>query len=425
MSSKFDSFEEGLKNSMDGFEVPYKDGSWEELQARMAPASGSGNASWLLAASIAGILAVGAVAFFSMNDDAALGRGAVKSDLTLNSDSFHSIRMKTEEYLLAQDLSSHFEEVPTIVNEGTVVIPSESTNTPDKADSKEIASEDADDNAIAASSEESEREDEIMLPAMGDKPAMPISISTREGCVGTTVEFLISANHEDSNYLWNFGDGNFSNQPNPSHMYKKAGVYDITLSVTSNKDGVIRTKTMDNLIVINPQPEADFDWEFEDSPIGNPVVFFKNNSKRAEKAEWVIVDEYSTDINPSLQIDQKGKHTIELVVSNEFGCSDRVSKEIEINADYSLMAPSKFSPNNDGIFDTFMPRALMESRKDFVLKVKDGEKVVFETNDASQAWKGQLPDGSQVTPGEVYTWSCVVQSVYGEKYYSGTITITP
>lgn len=444
MSSKFDSFEKGLQESMQGFEVPYKDGSWEELQARMAPGSGSGNANWLIAASIVGAVAVGGVVFATMDDESALGKGAGQSELTLNSDSFNSIRLKTEEYLLSQDLTVEYTDALANVSESNTAEPSsaESNVANQTASTVETSiqgnlatieggtapsntTSDSNDATADVIEEEVVVEDEIVLPAMGDKPAMPISISTREGCVGTQVDFVISANHEDSNYLWNFGDGNFSNSPNPSHVYKKAGTYDITLSVTSSKDGVIRTKTMDNLIVINPQPEANFNWEFEDSPVGSPVVFFNNSSKRAEKAEWIIVDEYSTEINPSMQIDKKGKHTIELVVSNEFGCSDRISKEIEINADYSLMAPTKFSPNDDGVFDTFMPRALMESRKNFVLKVKNGDQVVYETTDASKAWKGQLPDGSKVTPGQVYTWSCVVQSVNGEKYYSGTITITP
>lgn len=33
-------------------------------------------------------------------------------------------------------------------------------------------------------------------------------------------------------YLWNFGDGNFSNLPNPQHVYAATGVYTVTLTVT-------------------------------------------------------------------------------------------------------------------------------------------------------------------------------------------------
>lgn len=124
----------------------------------------------------------------------------------------------------------------------------------------------------------------VEIPAIDGMPAIPISISTREACEGTAVRFSIETEIIDGNYLWNFGDGSFSNNPNPEHTYHKAGHYDVTLSVTSNKDGVIRTKTMDQLILVNPNPEAEFVWEFTGVENGAPVVRFDNKSRRANHA---------------------------------------------------------------------------------------------------------------------------------------------
>ena len=422
MSSKFDAFEKGLRSKMDGFEVPYEDGSWEDLQSRMGSSTSGGNSLWLVAASVIGALLVAGGFYFTNLDEEAYGSKAGKSQLTLANDSFGGIRLKTEEYILAQDIPELISETPSISGDSRPTIDHNNNNAAEMVADATSADEPE---VEAAPIEEETAREEISLPAMGNKPAIPISISAREGCVGTEVEFVISAASMDDNYLWNFGDGNFSNEPNPKHTYNKEGTYDITLSVTSSNDGVIRTKTMDNLIVINPQPEADFDWEFEDTMVGVPNVKFRNLSNKAEKAEWVIADEFSSEINPAKQIDKKGAHAIELVVSNEFGCSDKVTKTIEINADYSLLAPTKFSPNDDGVFDYFMPRGLLDIRREFTLKVMDENQVVFQTSNSNESWNGQLPDGSMVIPGEVYTWSAVVEAKDGAKYYSGTITITP
>jgi PKD repeat protein len=261
------------------------------------------------------------------------------------------------------------------------------------------------------------------LPAVGSMPAIPISISTREGCEGTSVKFNINTSGIDGNYLWNFGDGTFSNESNPSHTYTKAGVYDVTLSVTSNKDGVIRTKTMDQIIVINPNPDADFEWEFVDAVGEIPVVRFHNRSQRANQAQWVIVDSVTEEINPVVPIEARGAHWIELMVSNEFGCANAKKKIISVNEDYALMAPTRFSPNGDGVFDTFMPRALMTGEHRFSFIVYRGDEVIYETEDPSKSWSGVLPDGSMAQPGDSFTWTAVVYKPKGDKFYSGSVAV--
>jgi len=57
-----------------------------------------------------------------------------------------------------------------------------------------------------------------------------------------------------SAWTWNFGDEGASDQPNPTHIYATAGVYTVTLTVTS-PDG-IDTETKSNLITVT----ADATW---------------------------------------------------------------------------------------------------------------------------------------------------------------------
>jgi len=90
------------------------------------------------------------------------------------------------------------------------------------------------------------------------------------------------------------------------------------------------------------------------------------------------------------------------------------------------MAPQKISPNGDGIFDSFMPRALMDGSMDFELTILDGENKIYTTTQATAPWTGTLPDGTMAELNKEYMWIAIVKDRNGfEKYYSGSFEITP
>ena len=49
---------------------------------------------------------------------------------------------------------------------------------------------------------------------------------------------LVFGGYPPYTYLWDFGDGNISNEENPSHLYKNIGSYNITFTVTDNKGNI-------------------------------------------------------------------------------------------------------------------------------------------------------------------------------------------
>ena len=91
------------------------------------------------------------------------------------------------------------------------------------------------------------------------------NISVQEACAGTEVSFALNGMDERASVLWNFGDGGFSQQESPSHIYENAGTYDITVSVRAPGDGTIRTRSVENMIVVRPKPDAEMSWAFEES----------------------------------------------------------------------------------------------------------------------------------------------------------------
>jgi hypothetical protein len=257
-----------------------------------------------------------------------------------------------------------------------------------------------------------------------NKKSLLIEPSVRSACAGAEVNFNAKNSPKNGSYLWNFGDGSFSNQENPAHVYKSAGIFDVSLSVTDPHNGQISTIAMRDLITINPKPEADFEWTYINSPVGEPTAKFVNTSINANTFIWKFSDnKTSTEISPSVIYNAKGKQAVILEVHNSFGCIDEQVKIVQVNADFNLGAESSVSASDI----SFMPEALKKGGNKFKLTVYDGENIVFESNSKTKAWKGESKGGKKAIAGQKFPW---IVLIYGEngtdaRYYSGTVTIVP
>ena len=257
-----------------------------------------------------------------------------------------------------------------------------------------------------------------------NKKSLLIEPSVRSACAGAEVNFNAKNSPKNGSYLWNFGDGSFSNQENPAHVYKSAGIFDVSLSVTDPNNGQISTIAMRDLITINPKPEADFEWTYTNSPVGEPTAKFVNTSINANTFIWKFSDnKTSTELSPSVIYNTKGKQAVILEVHNSFGCIDEQVKIVQVNADFNLGAESSVSASDI----SFMPEALKKGGNKFKLTVYDGENIVFESNSKTKAWKGETKGGKKAIAGQKFPW---IVLIYGEngtdaRYYSGTVTIVP
>ncbi|WP_160037813.1 collagenase [Paenibacillus albilobatus] len=88
-----------------------------------------------------------------------------------------------------------------------------------------------------------------VLPDDASNPTLPPVVDIHgpyEGTAGYALQFnsegTFSHNGTITNYEWNFGDGTTSSLPNPTHVYKKMGTYNISLKVTDS-NGVTEEQT--------------------------------------------------------------------------------------------------------------------------------------------------------------------------------------
>ena len=243
--------------------------------------------------------------------------------------------------------------------------------------------------------------------------SLPFTASSSEACEGVEVSFELSGLDKSLSFLWNFGDGSFSNDPAPRHTFMTPGTYDITLSVRAPSDGVIRTRTIQNMITVLPKPQADFSWAFPEMVHSGKVrVKLQDQTPDATATQWVFEGE--SDNSHWIQLDVPGAYPVNLVASNKHGCLDDARHDIVVGDRHGLEALARFSPDGDGRYDTFLPPVLRETSDLWEMVISDAKgQEVYRTRNVNQPWDGMLPDGTVARNRSKFHWTVRCQAEDG------------
>jgi serine protease len=104
-------------------------------------------------------------------------------------------------------------------------------------------------------------------PESGPKPGPPEPLKaefTAEPTTApdqTTIQFINQSTGNITSWLWDFGDGATSIDPNPSHLYKDARTYTVSLTVNSPDGSDTETKNRFIKLFIPEIPNTDFTRE--------------------------------------------------------------------------------------------------------------------------------------------------------------------
>ena len=154
-------------------------------------------------------------------------------------------------------------------------------------------------------------------------PDVNFGADTLAGCLGLTVNFTDSTvfGAPITGWSWDFGDGNTSNQQNPTHTYNTAGSFDVSLTVT-DLDGCSRTLTFNNYILVT-DPTADFSINDTLTCSGVALNFNNNSNGTGLSYLWDFGDgNTSTANNPSHTYALNGTYDVTLSVVDVNGCTD-------------------------------------------------------------------------------------------------------
>ena len=260
-----------------------------------------------------------------------------------------------------------------------------------------------------------------------DVPTPNFTSSITSGCVPLSVVFNSTNTEQGLSYNWKFGDlgSNYSNNNNPSFVFSKDGVFDVSLTLIT-EGGCESSTTINNMITVFPLPEAKFYTEPTVINMFHPVVDFYNISTNNYYNFWSFGDgDSSLTVNPSHKYNPNtlGDFMVSLITVSANGCMDTVKSHIKIEDVSTIYAPTAFSPDNDGINDVFKISCYGINTDNFIMIIYDrwGE-AIFKTNDLFSGWDGYY--NQKAVESGVYTYLIIYKDFSGIEYTkSGNFTL--
>ena len=264
--------------------------------------------------------------------------------------------------------------------------------------------------------------------------------SPKSGCKPVCVNFQDFSTISSGSIVkwnWNFGDAssgsNTSTTQNPEHCYYKQGLYHVSLTVESDK-GCKDKLQKNDLIEVFSSPVAEFTSNVKEAEIFNPTIqFYDKSSGSPVSWHWdfgvtTITDDTSKILTPKWTYADTGKYNVCLTVKNIIGCSDYICHPITINPYWTFYIPNAFTPNGDGINDSFNGTGYNIIEYQLWIYDRWGN-MIYTTGEtenpaSSKNWDGRANDGQEIAQQDVYVWKVQLRDVFKKRHhYIGTVTI--
>jgi len=414
--NKLDSFENSIKDSYKNYEMPYSPAGWGSLSKTLFKKRLLSSAIFWGAVLVAGAgVFAGGMYFYSVQPTVQVKSNTTASDLQTQDQNTQVQGANTQEQ--KQEVAEN------AINQSNPLLGTNQEINPKENISELFASEDLNGNNAGENSNFDQLISGIESQEKNNDRNLTIIPSIKTACAGAPVEFHAKNYNANGSYLWNFGDGSFSNEANPVHTFKKAGTFDISLSITNPNDGQISTVAMRGLITILPKPNAEFVVEFQPSTSNQAQITLKNTTTSYETFSWQFSNgQSSNEVAPSLFYGLNGRHQIKLDVSNEHGCTDVQNVNVRMNDSQNYKAVYELKAGKT----VFLPKDLIDNNS-FKLIILQDKQPIFETTSLTKAWNGSNKGGLKAQAGQEYTYVLTTynSSKMEYNYFQGKIQIVP
>jgi PKD repeat protein len=167
-----------------------------------------------------------------------------------------------------------------------------------------------------------------------------------------TVSFT-NISEDATSYHWDFGDGNTSNEENPTHVYAQGGSYDVVLTAINDCDSVAYSRQIGTgglpqaaiSIIGMTEGCTPFEVLFEDGSQGNISSW-----------EWTFeggTPSTSTEQNPTVIYNEPGTYDVSLKVTNAVGDNEITRQNVitvheAADGDFTFVIDNTFEVDFDG-----------------------------------------------------------------------------
>jgi gliding motility-associated-like protein len=256
-------------------------------------------------------------------------------------------------------------------------------------------------------------------------PQQNITTDKLSSCVPLCVNLGGQSTNQIISTGWNFGDGNTGSGNTASNCFNHAGHYLISNTYTDNF-GCANTSTL--AVDAWPIPIADFNIS-PTRPVTGENIVFTDATREVNAASWTwyFSDrgnkiEYGSSINR--YFDKEGSYEAVMIVISDHGCRDTVVKPVYVGEEFGIYVPDAFSPNGDGVNDTFFPKGYGITNFEMNIFDRWGERLYTTTN-IENGWDGKYAGrGGEEVKQDVYVWKIKLTDTYGKGHeLAGKVTV--
>jgi gliding motility-associated-like protein len=228
------------------------------------------------------------------------------------------------------------------------------------------------------------------------------SVDVFQGC--SPLEVLFESNfvafQNCQSMVWNLGTENTIQQmASCSFEYRQDGIYTPSLQIT-DLHGCVWSDTLEIPIRVFPNPEASYSIESTRIYLPKNKLNVVNTSSGGDSFTWLLSGSQPVfEFEPTIEVPSEieGTYELELIAENAFGCRSTASKSIEVVQAIELYIPNCFTPNGDGINDTWIIQGPGMDAQHMSIEVYDSwGTLVFISSNPEEAWTGLSAD--LVTP---------------------------
>lgn len=240
-------------------------------------------------------------------------------------------------------------------------------------------------------------------------PEPVITVITESGCAPVLASF--TTDHlGGGTFSWVFGNGTTSSDPDPdSVLFTVAGSYAVALTIDPGF-GCASTTVLSPGLVVSDEPLAAFTFSPGLITTSNAEVSFQDASQGASMWSWDFAglgtaqEEDPTFTFPEAE---EGDYDVCLTAYSSPLCFDTVCHRITVLMGPTIYTPNTFTPDGDGVNDSFGPSVMGVTGFRFRIFDRWG-RPLFETTDPAVRWDGSFPGGERVPEG-VYVWELTAE----------------
>jgi gliding motility-associated-like protein len=190
-----------------------------------------------------------------------------------------------------------------------------------------------------------------------------------------------------------------------------AGTYEVWVDGGNN----CISSTFVNLDIVSPV-EAELDIDPPTASVYSPTFSLHSVGDTGVESQWLVGPWGAQDVLLGDSViytfnsADPGVYEVNLIVTDSMGCSGYATGIIALTQEFTAFVPSAFTPDRDGLNDTFLPVCVGFEADSYRLEIFDRwGNIVFESTDHTEPWTGSIRNGQHYSQSESFHYKLTVK----------------